>query len=98
MTEEGDEIPSDEVIENESHNLSATSDRDNGDIYLNFSSRLAMYEFAKNLMHEALYSEGDMTELYPFGHEGKLKVVNGVRLTLDSSRVFVGYPRISTTT
>lgn len=95
LTEEGDDIPSDEVVENESHIMSATIDKDNGDIYFNFSSRLAMYDFAKNLLHEALYSEGEVTELYPLGYEGQLKVVNGVRLTLDSSRVFIGYPPVN---
>lgn len=92
LTADGDDIPSDENFENEGHNLSAKVDKDNGDIYLEFSSRLAMYDFARSLMHEALFNESDTTELYPLGFEGKLQVVNGVRLTLDSSRIFVNYP------
>ena len=92
LTMDGEGIPSDENFENEAHNLFAKVDKDSGDIYLQFSSRLAMYDFARSLMHEALFNESDTTEFYPLGFEGKLQVVNGVRLTLDSLRIFVNYP------
>lgn len=92
LTEGGEDIPSNENFENESHNLSASVDKYNGDIYLKFSSRLAMYDFARSLMHEAVFSIGDTTELYPLSFEDKLQIVNGVRLTLDSSRIFINYP------
>lgn len=95
LTEGGEDIPSDENFNNESHNLSARVDKNNGDIYLKFSSRLAMYDFARSLMHEAIFNAGDTTELYPLGFEGKLQIVDGVRLTLDSSRIFVNYPYLN---
>ncbi|MFB2641635.1 hypothetical protein ACE02D_04970 [Shewanella bicestrii] len=97
LTVDGDDIPCDENFENEIHNLSAVVDKNNGDIYLNFSSRVAMYDFARSLLHEALFNTGDTTELYPLGFEGKLQVVNGVRLTIDSSRIFVNYPSSAST-
>jgi len=92
VTQDGDEIPSEEVLKNEGHFLNATVDVDNGDILLHFSSRLAMYDFARSLLHEAIYGVGGQKEFYPLGFEGKLLVVDGVRLSLESSRIFVSYP------
>lgn len=92
ITADGEDIPSNENLENEEHNLSVKLDKDNGDVYLEFSSRLAMYDFARSLMHDALFNQSDTTELYPLKFEGQLQIVNGVRLKLDSSRVFVNYP------
>ncbi len=88
ITEEGDEIPLDINLKDESHYLSAKVDADNGDIYLSFSSRVAMYDFARNLLHESIYGSGSI-ELYPLGSNDKLHIVNGVRLSLDSSRIFI---------
>lgn len=92
VTKDGNDIPSDETLENDRHRLVATVDKSNGDIYLKFSSRLALYDFARNLVREAIFGETDSLELYPLSYENKLQIVNGVRLSLDSSRIFIGYP------
>ncbi|WP_415912141.1 hypothetical protein [Neptuniibacter sp. QD37_11] len=85
------DIPSDEVLNDESHKLGASVDKDNGDIYLEFSSREAMRDFALSLLHESIYGAGDI-EMYPLGFEGKWQVVSGVRLTESSSRIFINLP------
>ncbi len=90
ITEDGNEIPSQINLKDESHYLSAEVDTDAGDIYLSFSSRIAMYDFARNLLHESIYGSGSI-ELYPSGSDNKVHVVNGVRLSLDSSRIFIEY-------
>ena len=92
VTQDGDEIPSEEVLRTERHFLNATVDADNGDILLRFSSRIAMYDFARSILHEAIYGVGGQKEFYPLGFEGKVLVVDGVRLSLESSRIFVSYP------
>lgn len=84
-----DEEPSREFLDNNFHNLKVYVSK-NGpfeDVYLKFSSRLAMSEFAQSLMAEAYYGEGGMQERNP--QDGL--VVNRVRLTDDSSRFFVFY-------
>jgi hypothetical protein len=82
---------SNEVLENESHNVSARVDSDNEDIYLECSSRETLYELGKALMLEALHGSGQM-ELYPLELEGKCLVVDGARLTKESSRIFIFSP------
>lgn len=74
--------------------MKARVDETNANIYLEFSTRLAMYEFALSLAHEALYGEGGMYERNPL--DG-LAAVEGVRLTNDSSRVFAFYDSDSPT-
>lgn len=91
VTQSGDEIPSEEVLKDDRHCLYAKVDKENGDITLDFSSRMAMYDFARTLLHEAVYGVGGQKEFYPLGFDGKLMVVDGVRLTLESSRIFVVY-------
>jgi hypothetical protein len=91
ITESGDEIPSEEVLTDESHQLSAETDDGYKNVYLNFSSRLAMYDFARSLLHEALYGRGGQMEFYPLGYQGKIEVINGVRMSLDSARLFIFY-------
>jgi hypothetical protein len=92
ITPDGDDVPSDAVLHDDSHYLSVNLNSENTDVQLVFSSRLAMYEFARALLHEAAYGENGQIELYPLSFEGKLLVVDGVRLSLDSSRVFINYP------
>jgi len=87
----GDEIPSDEVLQNEEHFLHGEIDASNRDIYLNFSSRLALYDFARSLLQEAVYGVGGQKEFYPLVLEGKTLVVDGVRLVEGSSRIFIKY-------
>ena len=92
LTPEGDDIPSDEVFSQERHTLRARADAANRDIILEFSTRESMYEFAKALLQEAVYGRGGEMECYPLAENGRKMVVNGVRLTEDSSRIFVFYP------
>jgi hypothetical protein len=91
ITESADEIPLEEVGTNEAHQLSVEGDADNKDVYLSFSSRLAMYDFARSLLHEALYGRGGMAKFYPLEYEGKREAINGVRMSPDSARLFVFY-------
>ncbi|WP_330924926.1 hypothetical protein [Candidatus Sororendozoicomonas aggregata] len=90
--EDSDDLVSEENFENDDHNLLVKVNVNNGDVYFEFSSRLAMYDFAKSMIHDAIFNDGGMTELYPLGYDNKLHIVNGVRLKLNSSRVFVNYP------
>jgi hypothetical protein len=98
VTESGDEFPSAEVAQDEKHFLRGEIDASNRDIYLHFSSRLAMYDFARSLLHEAIYGVGGQKEFYPLEYNGKMEVIDGVRMSNDSSRVFIFYPRDQETT
>ena len=89
---DGDDIPSQEVLLDERHFLRGAVDVQNRDIYLEFSSRESLYDFAKSLLYEAVYGQGGQKEFYPLVAEGKALVVEGARLTEDSSRIFVTYP------
>ena len=87
----GDEL-SKEVVDDPAHFLHAEVDRDNGDIYLKFATREALFEFGRSLMHEAVFGRGEI-ECYPLrAAEGPQLPVNGVRLSLESSRLFISYP------
>ena len=92
ISQDGDEIPLDENLNDESHFLRAKTDKTNGDIYLRFSSRIAMYDFSRSLLYESIYGENGQQEFYPLGSDKKLYIVDGVRLSLDSPRIFVEYP------
>ncbi len=89
-----DNLYSRELSQNPRHSLNARVDQANAHIYLDFSTRLAMYEFALSLAHEALYGEGGVYERSPL--DG-LVAVEGVRLTNDSSRLFAFYDSDSPT-
>ena len=93
VTESGDEIPSQEIFSNEVHCLEVSVSAENKYACFNFSSRLAMYDFARSLLHEAIYGVGGEKEFYPFEHNGKMVVIDGVRMSSDSARVFIFYPR-----
>ena len=95
ITEIADDIPSDIVQTNDSHALSIKVDADNNDIYLEFTTHEAMRDFAKSILHDSYYGSGE-TELYPLGTENGWQVINGVRLTEGSSRVFIWYPKKKT--
>ena len=88
LDEEASDIPSDEVLNNDSHNLSVVVDSNNNDVHLKFSSKEAMRDFAKSILHESYYGSGEV-EFYPLISEGKAHVVDGVRLTENSKRMFV---------
>ena len=93
LTEDGDNIPSDiYLIENE-HQLQVELNGSNRYVNFIFSSRLAMYEFGKAIMHEAIFGEVGFEEFYPMEVEAsKPEVINGVRMNLDSARLFINYP------
>lgn len=83
---------SSEVAGSGAHNIRVRVDGENHDVYLECSSREALFEFGKALMCEALYGNGQ-GEFYALGQDGKWLVVNGARLTADSSRLFVSTPQ-----
>jgi hypothetical protein len=92
ISEDADDIPCDEVLNNSQHNLNVTSDEGNSDVHLKFSSREAMRDFAKSILHESYYGSGvNPMELYPLDSS----IVDGVRLTDKSNRVFIWYPKNS---
>ena len=81
-------IPSDEVLNDESHQLEASVDINNRDIHFDFSTREAMRDFALSLLHESEFGSGEL-EMYPLGFDDKQQVVDGVRLSENSSRIFI---------
>jgi len=95
LTPNGDEIGSPELRNNTHHFLSASIGEKNTDVYLNFSTRSAMYDFAVSLLHEAVYENGGMVNgkggLKEFLPSNGERVVDGVRVKEDSSRIFVFY-------
>jgi hypothetical protein len=87
-----DDVGSEDVQKDVRHYLTSEVNSRNGDIYLKFSSRLAMYDFAKSMLQEAVFGQGGQQEFLPLISGGKALVSNGVRMTEDSSRIFVFYP------
>ena len=84
----------DSILSDERHNVRIEVDVNNRDVYLHFSTREALYELGHTLMRTALFGEGDELEFYPLiQNTGQSLVVNGARLTADSSRVFLFFPR-----
>lgn len=94
ITETGDEIPLQEVIDNEKHKLKAEADNEHDAVYLNFSSREAMYDFARVLLHEAIFNPDGQLEFLPLEIDGKPELVDGVRMDPQSARLFVFYPEM----
>ena len=70
ITPEGDEISPLSVQEGQHHVLRAECDTRNRDIYLNFSTRRAMYDFAVSLLHESVNGTGGLQEFYPLIDNG----------------------------
>lgn len=66
ITESAEGIPSDTVLNDESHSLTVKVDSQNNDIHLAFSSRESLRDFAKTLLHASYYGSGTV-ELYPLG-------------------------------
>lgn len=87
------EYVNNEVQENEIHSVRASVDTVGNSCLLEFRSREALFELGRTLMHEAIYGSGEL-ELFPLVVEGKELVVNGVRLTEQSARLFVHYPKV----
>jgi hypothetical protein len=82
-----------EVQEKQFHSVRASVDSVGNYCLLECWSREALFELGRTLMHEALYGNGEL-ELFPLVVEGKELVVNGVRLTEPSARLFVHYPKV----
>jgi hypothetical protein len=95
---DGDDVPVNELLENPTHCIKVEADRTNGDVYINFESRLALLEFARKLLHVGKFEDGESIEWYPLAEQegGTPMVVDGVRLTADSSRLFLFFPRRKT--
>jgi hypothetical protein len=95
VTPEGEEVSSLDVQEGKHHCLRVETELGNGDVIFNFSTRRAMYDFAVSLLQEAVYGRSGQQEFCPLGADGKWLVVNGVRMSEDSSRLFVFYENAS---
>jgi len=85
--------PSEEFLVDDTHQLKAFVGGTNNDIYLDFSSRRALYEFALSLLHEAVYGESGGQEFLAVFDGVHLQVSDGVRLSSDSSRMFTFYDK-----
>ena len=92
LTPSGDGMPSSELVADEGHSLTAVVSDTNQFACLRFSSRLALYEFARSLLHEALFGAGGEMAFYPLEIDCRMEVIDGVRMARDSARVFVHYP------
>lgn len=57
-------------------------------IMLDFTTRLAMFEFGKSLMHEALFGYGNI-EFNPYDFGNGPECVNGVRLTDMKTSIYI---------
>ena len=86
---DGENIVSQDVLRDEKHRLKVSVNHANGDVYMEFTSRQALYDFARSLLHEAVFGQGGQKEFFPLITDGKALVVDGVRLEQGSSRVFV---------
>ena len=92
LTEE-DDVSSEVFIKEDKHQLCISVNEANRYASFNFSSRLAMYEFGKVIMHEAIFGKGGFIEFYPMiVSDEKLEVINGARMSLESARLFISYP------
>lgn len=87
-----DDFPSEEVLKDKAHCISAKVCPINKDINLTFCSRESFYDFARSVLREAMFETSGQMELYPLIVDGAPEVVDGCRLTEDSSRIFIFYP------
>jgi hypothetical protein len=85
------DIPTDELLNDDKHLLDVSMK--DGDVFLKFSSRESLVNFATTLLHKAFYGRDGALELYPLIVDEKALVVNGARLTEDSCRIFITYPK-----
>ncbi|WP_312267623.1 hypothetical protein [Neisseria sp.] len=93
LTGKEDDGPSEAFLKDTNHKLCVEINETNKYANLSFSSRLAMYEFARSIMYEAIYGEGGFMEFYPMAIEdSQLEIINGARMTLESARIFINYP------
>jgi hypothetical protein len=86
------DFPTQAFLKDESHTLDVKVDEPLDDVYLEFSSRLAMQEFAKSLLYASVWGGNGFSEHHPHTLGANLPVVNGIRLTRESVRLFILYP------
>ncbi|WP_020560171.1 hypothetical protein [Thiofilum flexile] len=91
VTPDGDEIPLDINSDDPSHHLKVSTGKENNYVYLEFSSRIALYDFARELLRLAVFGGGGQAEFRSQNFTGVLEILNGVRMTEDSPRLFVSY-------
>lgn len=92
VTPEGNEIPFDENADDATHYLKIEMNECNDYVYLKFSSQIALYDFARELLRVSIFSVGSQVEFKSQKVEGFLENLNGVRVSEDSPRLFVAYP------
>lgn len=92
ISQDRDRIVEKQNIEEDDNFLNININKINNDIYLDFSSKLALYDFARSLLYESLYGESGQLEFYHLEQAGKNYLVNGLRLKNDKHRLFVNYP------
>ena len=87
-----------ELLDDPRHKARLSVDTDNRDVYLDFTSRFALYCLGLQLLEYALREDREDIEFFPLcpvredgGHDEL--VHEGLRLTVDSTRLFVWYPR-----
>lgn len=91
ISQNANDIPSDDVMNDPEHHVRFGIDESCDAAQINFSSRLAMYDFARQLLHESIYGSGE-SEFVHLSDDNAWYVSNGVRLTQESARVFISYP------
>ena len=58
------------------HALAIEVSSENKSACLNFSSKLAMYEFVRSVLHKAIYG-GRQKEFYLLKHAGEMMIIDG---------------------
>lgn len=91
VTKSADDQVTDAVANDISQCLEVVVDHNPDDVYLYFSSRAVLYDFARSLLHEAIYGESGQTEYHPLEYEGEMQLINGVRMSSNSARLFIFY-------
>ena len=89
VTPDGDEVGSLNLCRDQSHQLKVKQSEANSYVSLEFTSRQAMYDFAVSLLQEAVYGVSASKEFYSLKVDEELQVVDGVRMSEESPRLFV---------
>ncbi len=91
VTPDGDEVGSKQLCEDQTHQLNINQNSNNDYVSLEFTSRRSMYDFAVSLLQEAVYGTSGLKEFYPLTIDGKMETIDGVRVSKNSSRLFITY-------
>lgn len=92
ISDNRDELVTRENLKNENHFLKIIVNQINNDIYFNFSTKLALYDFARSLLYESLHGDSGQLEFYNLSQNDKNYLVNGLRLMNCENRLFINYP------